>query len=140
MSGDYPSGFWRRVAEALDAADLDALEAMLAEDAVFDWSRSRGPFSAMYEGRREIRALWDEFVKSIEILSWDEFDHTPIDDDRMLVSNRWRGRGRESGVDVEAKGAMVYTVRNEKVARMVLFQSREEALAELGLRSGQGTD
>ena len=140
MNGDYPSEFWRRLAEALNAADLDALEAMLSEDAVFDWTRSRGPYQGIYEGQSEIQAFWDEFLENLEILSWEEFDHTPIDGERMLVSNRWRGRGRESGVDVETRGAMVYTVRDHKIIHLDLFQSREEALAELGLRSGQAGD
>jgi ketosteroid isomerase-like protein len=44
-----------------------------------------------------------------------------------------RARGRASGVEVERPFALVWTLRGGKVARVVWFLSRAEALEALGL-------
>jgi hypothetical protein len=45
-----------------------------------------------------------------------------------------RARGRGSGVEVEGHGAQLWTARDGLLARMRLFQSREEADAWLAER------
>jgi hypothetical protein len=38
------------------------------------------------------------------------------------------GKGVESGIEIEARGAMLWIVRSGKILRGELFQSRDEAL------------
>ena len=42
-------------------------------------------------------------------------------------------RGRGSGVEVEATGAQVWTIRDGKFQRAKLYQSKAEALEAVGL-------
>jgi ketosteroid isomerase-like protein len=45
-----------------------------------------------------------------------------------------RGRGRASGIEVEARsGAAVWTMREGKIVRVVWFPTRAEALEAAGL-------
>ena len=60
-----------------------------------------------------------------------------IDDERVLVLNDFRGRGKRSGVEagqVRAEAATLLHVRDGKVTRIVIYFEREHALEALGLR------
>ena len=63
-------------------------------------------------------------------------EYRDLDDGRILVLNRFSGRGKTSGLDLErmhAEVANVVVVRNGKVTRLVTYWDRERALADLGL-------
>ena len=53
---------------------------------------------------------------------------------RVLVSAYFRGRGRESGVEVDARFYDVYTLRDGKIVRVDEFSDRAEAFEAAGLR------
>jgi ketosteroid isomerase-like protein len=53
--------------------------------------------------------------------------------DQVVVLARYRGRGKGSGVDVNTEGAHVWTMRDGKVIRLVIFANRATALAAAGL-------
>ena len=69
---------------------------------------------------------------------WDEYEvfHEEFVDagDQVVVATLLRGRGRGSGIEVEAHFYDVYTVRDGKIVRMDEFTSRAEALEAVGLR------
>jgi hypothetical protein len=44
-----------------------------------------------------------------------------------------RERGRASGVEVEAQGAAVFSLRNRKITCLKLYQTSDEALKAVGL-------
>ena len=56
-----------------------------------------------------------------------------VDDETVVIATDVHARGRGSGVLVRARGAGVWVVRDEKVARAKLFQSRAAALEAVGL-------
>jgi|SRR3954449_4231617 len=68
---------------------------------------------------------------------WDQYElfHEEFVDagNRVVVATLIRGRGRGSGVEVEARFFNVYTLRGGKVVRMDEFTTRAEALEVLGL-------
>jgi ketosteroid isomerase-like protein len=53
--------------------------------------------------------------------------------DRIVVTVRVGGRGRGSGVEVDARFFDVYTLRDGKIVRMDQFTERSEALEAAGL-------
>jgi hypothetical protein len=60
-----------------------------------------------------------------------------LDDHRVLVLPRFRGRGKRSGAELEQKGAVLFGFGDGgKVRRIVRYWDRERALADLGLTSG----
>jgi ketosteroid isomerase-like protein len=54
--------------------------------------------------------------------------------DHVVAAVRLRGRGRGSGVEVDARFYEVYTLSHGKILRMDQFTQRSEALQAVGLR------
>ena len=85
--------------------------------------------AGMAEGWRDFLGAWDEFrVEAPEYLT--------VDEDRVLVLNHFSGRGKTSGLEVGqivTKGASLFHIRGGKVTRLVLYWSRERALADVGI-------
>ena len=54
--------------------------------------------------------------------------------DRALLVAHMRGTGRSSGLEIGALGASVVVLRDGKITRVTLYQSKAEALAALGLQ------
>jgi ketosteroid isomerase-like protein len=67
---------------------------------------------------------------------WDEYEVLPEElmdmGDRVVATVCLRGRGRGSGVEIEARFYDVYTLRDAKIVRMDQFTDRSEALDALG--------
>jgi ketosteroid isomerase-like protein len=70
--------------------------------------------------------------------AWEELEVTAeefIDaGDRVLVTVHHRGRGRGSGIEVNSRFYLVYTLRDGKVARSDEYMYRAQALEAAGLR------
>jgi len=69
---------------------------------------------------------WDDYE-----LRPEEFEHIG---DRVLVTVRISGRGRGSGIEIDARLYDVYTLRHGKIVRMDQFTEQSEALEAVGLR------
>ncbi len=80
----------------------------------------------MREALRDWPSQWEEF--RIELI-----EATALDQERVLAMTRQVGRGKGSGVEVEADFAFVFTVRQGKLMRWQMFTSREEALEAAGV-------
>jgi ketosteroid isomerase-like protein len=69
--------------------------------------------------------------------AWEELEVTTeefIDaGGRVLVTAHHRGRGRGSGIEVDRRFYLVYSLRNGKVARADEYADRTEALEAAGL-------
>jgi ketosteroid isomerase-like protein len=48
--------------------------------------------------------------------------------ERLITLDVARGRGKGSGIDMEARGAMLWTLQEGKIVRVKMFQTKEEAL------------
>ena len=121
----------RRVTEILSNAyktgeATDDLFALCAPD--FQMDASRRVFNpATYHGHdglrraiREIAEAWEDFREENERL---------IDvGDQVLVLQTIAGRGRASGVEVRAPGALIWTVREGRVVEVAAFLDQDEAL------------
>jgi uncharacterized protein len=69
---------------------------------------------------------WEEWrVEAEEYITSGEF---------VVVLTRYTGRGKESGVDVDVRGAHVWKMRDGKAVRLEVISSREKALEAAGLR------
>jgi ketosteroid isomerase-like protein len=70
--------------------------------------------------------------------AWNELEVTTeefIDaGDRVLVAVHHRGRGRGSGIEVDSRFYLVYSLRSGKVTRSDEYATRNEALEAAGLR------
>ena len=79
------------------------------------------------EGHGAVRASLERWKKE-----WHDYELIPeeLDDmgDRVVATVRVRGRGRVSGIEVDARFYDVYTLRDGMIVRMDQFTERSEAL------------
>jgi hypothetical protein len=95
-----------------------------------DPSTSRG-VPAMGEAWRRWLSEFEEFRTVGE-------EYRELDEERVLVLTNNSGRGKRSGVqlgETSTPGATVFYIRDGKVRRLLAYAVREQALADLGLRS-----
>jgi ketosteroid isomerase-like protein len=86
----------------------------------------------IYEGHAGLRRLGED-VREV----WAEFEIEPerfIDaGERVIVIEIRRGRGTGSGIEVEMRSGVIWTLRQGKVIRMETDLKPEEALEATGL-------
>jgi ketosteroid isomerase-like protein len=68
---------------------------------------------------------------------WDHYELMPEEfadmNDRVVVTVRFRARGRLSGIELDARLYDVFTLLDGKIVRMDQFAERSEALEAVGL-------
>ncbi len=85
--------------------------------------------AGLAEGFRSFLSAWEGLRSEA-----DEFRE--IDDERVLVLTHLSGRGKTSGLElgqVQTKQANLLRIRYGKVTRLVIYNYRENALADVGL-------
>ncbi len=121
----------RRLFEARGRKDVAGALALLAENIEIDASR-RVVDPIVLHGH-------DGFVKFIAMLddAWSGQTAEPYDvvahGDEVVVPIRLTSTGRVSGAQVQASAAWVGQVRDGKITRMCVYQSKDEALEAVGL-------
>ena len=117
----------------LQRRDFDAAAEFVDDQAEFDWSNSRAPYAGVYRGADEARGMWQLWLGAWEDWETEIVEAIEVDADTVLIATRVKARGKGSGVQVRARGASVWTVRDGKIVKGKLFQSKPEALAAVGL-------
>jgi ketosteroid isomerase-like protein len=85
--------------------------------------------AAMARAAGDLFSVWSEHRTVVE-------EVRPLDGERVLMLGYTTGRGKTSGVELDAaqrQVAALYQVRDGKVIRHVVYMDRADALAELGL-------
>jgi ketosteroid isomerase-like protein len=118
--------------DAFNRRDVEALAEVTALD--FEWFPAL-PGAVEGDGYRgiqgietylgEIRETWE----ALQVLA-DEYRDL---DDRVLALGRTEGRGRGSGIQVDAPLAMVFDFRGGKISRVLTYLDHGEALLAAGL-------
>jgi ketosteroid isomerase-like protein len=118
----------RRGQEGFSRGDLSAAKQVVAEDV--DWGTT-GTFpgiKAAYRGWEGMER-WMEAVRSA--WAWFEVSLGEVvrdTGDVLVVVERLRGQGRESGAEVEMKAFSVYWFEHGKIIRRRAFTEKAEAL------------
>jgi len=122
----------RAIWDAVNRGDLDEAFSHAPDDFEADWSSSEAPEGGVYRGREQVRKLFEATLDA-----WSEIDYfeTEIIDagDHVVRVGGVRARGSGSGVEVTAHGAQVWTFRDGTPVSVRLYQSKQEALAAVGL-------
>lgn len=117
-----------RIFEAFGRGDVEG--ALTYADPDIVWNPAE---EAPTHGRDAARASIERWGSAWEVLKAipEEF----IDaGDRVVVTVHFWGRGRGSGIEVDARGYEVSTLRDGRVVRMDEFAERSGALEAAGLR------
>lgn len=86
------------------------------------------PRGAEFRGWDGWIAFWRDWLEPWEDWWYEIGNFADVGDD-VVLDLEIRARGRESGIPVEVKVSQVWTVRNEKVVGLRVFDTRAEALA-----------
>jgi ketosteroid isomerase-like protein len=117
--------------DAIARMDADTLVALCDPEVRFE-SRITAIENAIYDGhdgvRRYIANLRDAF-EYIDVTQSELVERG----DRVVVTNRFRARGRGSGLEVEQHFFLAATARRGKLLWWGFFDSRSEALRAVGL-------
>jgi ketosteroid isomerase-like protein len=122
----------KRGVEAFNRRDLDAFAATVTDD--YEWV---GAFlgsveGGSYRGREGIARYFSEAEQTWEELSVTGEEFRDLGD-RVLVLGRMQGRGRSSGVEVNAAYTMIVEFRAGRVSRTRAYLDHAEALRAAGL-------
>jgi ketosteroid isomerase-like protein len=123
----------RRGYEAFNRGDMSAVRNLTSPDV--EWGATgafpgvediyRGP-DGMQEWTDAIRSAWQEFEVALDEVLHDGGDV-------VVVAERLRGRGRESGAEVEMRVFSIYWFEDGKVRKRSAFTERKDALEAAGL-------
>jgi uncharacterized protein len=120
---------------AFERRDMNAIEATCTPDVEFDWSR-RLLDPIVVRGYDGIRRFFEEVGGIFDEIVFEEDEILEFGADVLVVSTG-RFRGRSSGVDVTAHGAILWTIRDGKLARFRFYQTKEDALDDLASEGAQ---
>ena len=123
----------RRFEKSWARRDLDAALECVHDDLEFDWSDSMGPFVGTYKGRDGLTRFWTDMLEAWQDFSPEIEEIFDCGPDRLITLDVVRARGKGSGIDMEARGAMLWTVQEGKIVRVKMFQTKDEALEAAGL-------
>jgi ketosteroid isomerase-like protein len=105
-------------------------------DPEIEFVAADGPEPGSWAGVAAMAEAWREALSAFEDLRCEADEYRALDDERVLVLMRFRGRGKTSGLEVgeiQMKGANLFHVRGGKVTRLVTYWNRERTFADLGL-------
>jgi uncharacterized protein len=130
MSQENVEGI-KRAYEAMSRLDADALVALCDPDVEFR-SRVAESDDVTYRGHDGVRDYIADFA---EVFAWVRTEPLEVIEEgtRAVVCNRFRARGRHSGVEVEERFFQALRFRDGKVLWWGFYPSRTEALEAVGL-------
>jgi ketosteroid isomerase-like protein len=120
-----------RAYEAMSRLDAEALVALCDPDVEFR-SRIAEADDVTYRGHHGVGV----YIASLaEVFEWIQTEPLDVieENDRAVVCNRFRARGRHSGVEVEERFFQALRFRDGKVLWWAFYPSKTEALEAVGL-------
>ena len=123
----------RRLFEVYNERSFVENADLIDPEIVWDVSRVEVPDALSSTGRDELRGFaegWEETFTAEHVEAEEMLDAG----DQVVVMVRHRGRGKASGIEIEQQFAMVWTLREGRAVRMVMYPTRAEALEAAGLR------
>ena len=116
----------RRAYDAFAGGDLETLTTFLAPD--IEWRTTpEVPFMGNYSGLDEFMRGMDEWTSAFDDVTT-EIKEMIDAGENVIVHHRMRGRGRDSGVEVDLAIFQVVAVRDGQLVRMHDFGTRDDAL------------
>jgi ketosteroid isomerase-like protein len=118
--------------ELLQQGDLTLFEDWTTPDLVIV-QPPEVPDAKTYKGRAAVAEAWQDWPDQWEDFRLDLIEVVDVSDNVVVSETRHRGRGRESGIEMDFRVFYVHRLRDGQLARMEMFFSREQALVAAGL-------
>ena len=121
----------KRMQEAFVGAQPELALAFLHPDVVYD-ARER-PDGRVWRGREQITGamldwsdVWDDWEVEAE-------RYVDAGENQVLILWHERGRGKESGIVMDQRGANLVTIAESRIVHMQLYVDQRDALRAIGL-------
>ena len=130
MSQENMEGI-ERAYEAMSRLDAEEMVALCEPDVEFR-SRIASADDLTYRGHDGVR---DYIASLAEVFEWVRTEPLDVveESDRAVVCNRFRARGRQSGVEVEERFFQALRFRDGKVLWWAFYPSKTEALEAVAM-------
>ena len=123
----------REMYEAFHAGDAEKALGRFAADVLVDPTNAR-PDLGVGKGREFVQATVASWMGTFE--EWrEEIEEIRELGSRVLVLSVQRGRGKGSGVEVEAHYALLYEVHGGEITGMRMYRNVADALEAVGVES-----
>jgi ketosteroid isomerase-like protein len=119
--------------DAFGRGDVESMQRTCQPDVVIVQPREL-PDSKSYEGLAGVAESIEDWPRQWEDFLLEVVEVIDASDTQLVSVTRQRGRGRESGIEMDFEVAFLHTIRDGKLSRLEMFRSREEALEAVGLR------
>jgi ketosteroid isomerase-like protein len=136
MANDANLDLVRRFCEGWSRMDLADVLACADPEIEFDWTGSRAPDRDVYKGHGGLSRFWAEQMEAFDQFTVEVVEAITIDHERLVAVTKVHGRGRGSGISLDAGGAMLWRVRAGRILGGKLFQNKQDALEAAGLAEG----
>lgn len=132
MSEESIGALARRWSQAFNKRDMDALTELTSED--FEFVPYLGSLieSNVYRGLDGLRSYFEDSHAAWEELRVSQAEVREVND-RTVSFGELRGKGRASGLEVNVSLAWVGEWRDGKLARLVTYTNRDDAVEAAGL-------
>jgi len=92
-----------------------------------------GPVSGGYVGTAAIEQGWRAVLEILDDAQPEAQEYRDVDEERVLVLSRLRGRQKDGGAEVEELRANLFRIRDGRVVRLIFYWDRGRAFADVGL-------
>jgi ketosteroid isomerase-like protein len=122
----------RTAYEAFDRGDLEAVSRLHAR--TIEWQTSvEDPDAATHRGPVAVRHYIEGYMETFPGLRADLEECVEVPNDRVLATVRYTGRARASGMDMDWRQWLVYTIKDGMIVRAAEYFDRDQALEAAGL-------
>ena len=122
----------RTAYEAFDRGDLEAVSRLHAR--TIEWQTSvEDPDAATHRGRAAVRRYIEGYMETFPRLRADLEECVEAGGDRVLATVRYTGRARASGMDMDWRQWLIYTIEDGMIVRSAEYFDRDQALGAAGL-------
>jgi ketosteroid isomerase-like protein len=122
VRGVYDGWFCGDVTSALQFLDPEIVWEAIAD----------APDAGTYRGHAGCRRYMEDWLDDFDMLSMD-FEEVIDAEDRLVISQCGRTKGKGSGIETELHYAVAYRLRSGKVVEVKEFRTKREALEAAGL-------
>ena len=117
--------------KAFNRGDIDGLLDLCAPD--IEWRDFAAIDSETVTGKAAIRAYFETVMEAWEEIRREPQEIIDLGGDRVLVVAHLTGRGKGSGIEVDARGADLLTFGGGRLVCWMAYADRAEALEAVGL-------
>ena len=123
----------RAAYEAFERGDLDAVSQL--HDPAIEWQTSaEDPDVATHRGRVAVRRYFEGYIETFPGFRAELEECVATPDGRVFTTTRYTGRARASGMDMDWRQSVVYTVQSGLIVRAEEYFDRDQGLEVAGLR------